>query len=243
MPGSLKEIKGAGFDGVECHLIGQLRFPKEINEVRAMAEQLGLGIRFHQGWSWATGQRNLHNHGLFLLNQLVPIGMPLEEQLCYTNDDPVVVYGNHIHEFPPPHYLYQTASEHIHGKEFPIPFDEFLIKVHRFGIPICFDTQHVLEWFLDKHTVAGLPSAVFRILRYIESLWDELNPYVKEIHLCDFDPIRGRNLQLGDGIFPLGVFSRLVKSTCWSGVICPEVHPRHITSLPALRARVAGLFE
>lgn len=228
---------------VECHLIGSLRSTRRIEEIRVELARLDLEIQFHQGWSRATGQRNFHNRVLSLLGQLVPTGMSLSEQLKDVRNDPVVVYGNHVRGDSPPNHLYQTASEHMRGTEFPMTFSTFIRHVQSTGVPIVFDTQHVLEWSLNRHSVKGLPTTKKVLVALVEYLWRELHPFVKEIHLCDFDPMRGRNLVLGDGIFPLDAFSSMVKKTRWSGVVCPEVHPRLITSLPVLRARVAGLFE
>ena len=80
-PGSLKNIKVAGFDGIECHLIGGLRSRQRIKKLRDEADQLGLKIRFHQGWTWETGQRNMINRILRPLGQLVPIGQSLNDQV------------------------------------------------------------------------------------------------------------------------------------------------------------------
>ena len=84
--------------------------------MREEVAELGLGIRFHQGWSWETGQRNLYNVILRPLGALVPVGMSLAGQVRDVGTDPVVIYGSRVSEPFQSNYLYQTASEHIHDR-------------------------------------------------------------------------------------------------------------------------------
>lgn len=248
MPAPLADIKAAGFDGVECHLIGGLRSPKRVNEVRNEAEQLGLGIRFHQGWSWQTGQRNLYNVVLRPLGVLVPVGESLAVQIRNVNGNPVVVYGNLAPEPSQLDCLYQTASEHVDGGPYTGKFVDFVHEVQSRRLPVVFDTQHVLEWFLDKTRVVGLPVNPEVIGQMVRELWQELGPFVKEIHLCDFNPLLGptlgRNVFLGDGVFPLNEFCAEVRASGWDGVVTPEVAPQHLggNQLRMLREEVHRLF-
>lgn len=132
---TLEEVKEAGFDGVECHLIGSLRSIHRADALREKATHLGLKVRFHQGWSWQTGQRNLFNHLLRPLGALVPVGMPLAEQVLAARTDPVVVYGNLVGAQRQPNYLYQTASEHIDGRAYALPFGAYEERVVRSRLP------------------------------------------------------------------------------------------------------------
>lgn len=249
IPASLEEIKDAGFDGVECHLIGRLRAPARVRELQKEVAQLDLGIHFHQGWSWETGQRNLHNVVLRFLGALVPVGMPFYEQVRDIAD-PVVVYGSLADEPSGPNYIYQTASEHVHGKTYAMTFTSFVNAVKSSRLPVVFDTQHILEWCLNKGNVLGLPTDTEAIGQMVDHLWQEFCPFVREIHLCDFNPslgtFRGRNVFLGDGVFPLKDFCANVRASGWDGTVTPEVSPQHLQGkdkLQMLRERVNRLFS
>ena len=248
-PASLAQIKEAGFDGVECHLIGGLRSSRNIRDVREEVASLGLDIRFHQGWSWESGQRNLHNVILRPLGALVPVGMSLTEQVRDVGTDPVVIYGNHGRGPRRENYLYQTSSEYVHGKVSAMSFSDYVSAVKSSGLPVVFDTQHVLEWSLDTENVAGLPTSPATLKKLVEELWEELHPYVREIHLCDFDPSLGgsygRNVFLGNGVFPLTEFATVVRASGWSGVITPEVSFQYLHGhkLRAVREKVDQLFR
>lgn len=110
VPATIAKIKEAGFDGVECLLIGRLLNPKRIQKVRDKAFKEELEIRFHQGWSWETGQRILPNYFLRALGALVPAGTSLIHQMHGIGFVPVVIYGNHVNEAARQNYLYQTVS-------------------------------------------------------------------------------------------------------------------------------------
>lgn len=249
MPAPLEEIKEAGFDGVECHLIGKLRSPECIKKVREKVAELGLGIRFHQGWSWETGQRNLYNVVLRLFGALAPVGMSLADQVRDVGTDPMVIYGNLVGEQLRSNYLYQTASERIHGRFYAMAFPNFVSAVKSSKLPVVFDTQHVLEWFLNKKNVASMPTAPATIKQMIDKLWQEFRPFVGEIHLCDFNPhlgpSRGMNVFPGDGVFPLAEFCAVVNASSWNGIVTPEVSFQHLQEngkLRMLREKVRRLF-
>lgn len=250
LPATLEEIKEAGFNGVECHLIGRLRMPARVRELRKEVAKLDLCIRFHQGWSWETGQRNLYNVVLRPLGALVPIGMPLVHQVRDVGTDSVVIYGNRVSEPNQANYLYQTASEHIHGRAYAMAFPSFVNAVKNSNFPIVFDTQHILEWYLNKENVAGLPTVHATLKKTMDHLWQELHPFVREIHLCDFNPSlgpsRGRNVFLGEGIFPLKMFCANVRASGWDGIVTPEVGPQHIrekNKLQMLCEKIKNLFS
>lgn len=248
MPASLPQIKEAGFDGVECHLIGGLRDSARVRVIREATRDLGLKLRFHQGWSQLTGQRNVFNTFLGLLGQLVPNNQLPKEQFKDVGDDPVVVYGNHAVMTPDqPNYLYQTASEH-RGTTYARPYTKFATAVLAWSKPVVFDTQHVLEWYFNVQNVEGLPSDADTISSTIVGLWNTLRPRVVEIHLNDFNPklgaSRGRNVYPGTGIFPLKEFVAQVRSSGWSGVVTPEVAPQYLSvdKLKSLREDIDRLF-
>jgi len=250
IPASLEEIKKAGFDGVECHLIGGLRSTKRVLRLREEVEELGLGISFHQGWSWQTGQRNLYNLILRPLGALVPFDMTIQEQVDTAGADKVVVYGNLVDYPYRANYIYQTASEHVDGRSYAMTFERFVSIVKALSCPLVFDTQHALEWFFNKESVVGLPTDQESLIKTVGRLWQDFCPYVREIHLCDFNPdlgpARGRNLFPGNGVFPLGKFCADVRATGWKGIVVPEVAPQHLRgkdSLRLLREKVDQLFH
>jgi len=249
IPAPLGAIKAAGFDGVECHLLGKLLSPQRVMELREEAAKLDLGIRFHQGWSWETGQRIVHNYILRPLGALVPSGTSLAEQVVSVGTDPVVVYGSRVGEPTKPHYLYQTSSEFCHGKAYAKHFQDFVAAVIDSKLPVVFDTQHVLEWSLDEHYVTGLPTARENVAELVYHLWQKFSPFTKEIHLCDYDPrlgpSHGRNVFLGRGVFPLKEFCTGVRLSGWEGIVTPEVSPQYLRergSLEMLRAEVGRLL-
>lgn len=239
MPTSIKEIKRAGFDGIECHLIGGLRSSKRVAQVRQEAGDLGLDVRFHLGWSWETGQRNLYNIVARPLGVLVPVGMSLSEQVRDVGTDSVVVYGNQYNEPVRDNYVYQTASLFVDGKMYAGFYTNFLNAAQANRLPVVFDTQHVLEWLQDQWSVAGLSSDWSTLGKMLYEQWNNLCPLVKEIHVCDFDPrlgpTRGRNLFPGDGVLPLDQFFASVRSSGWDGILTPEVAPQHLRGKDRLR--------
>ena len=129
-------------------------------------------------------------------------------------------------------------------------FENFLSSAKFTSASLVFDTQHVLEWSENTHNVSGLTTKTDLLTTTIQSLWDKVHRQVKEIHLCDFDPRRGpshgRNVPLGEGVFPLSEFAKMVNASKWSGVITPEVNPSYLkgglSGLTQLKTQVANLF-
>lgn len=247
LPNTLDNIKSAGFDGVEGHLIGNLRSNKRIVEVRDQVSGLGLGLRLHQGWSWANGQLIIENMILGLCGALVPNNMSLAEQTNGANKDSVVVYGSSLNELISANYLYQTASVYAKGGSYVSHFGKFVETVKKCQLPVVFDTQHVLEWFWNKKGVEDLPSDPDVINYVIGEIWQEIGQYVREIHLCDFNPklgsSKGRNVFLGDGVFPLKEFCANIRASGWEGVVTPEVAPRHIRGVKDLQVLCEKVHE
>ena len=129
-------------------------------------------------------------------------------------------------------------------------FASFVSAVKSSKLPVVFDTQHVLEWFLNTENVVGLPTTPATIREIINILWRELCPFTGEIQLCDFDPrlgpSHGRNVFLGDGIFPLAEFCAHVRASGWNGIATPEVSPQYLRGkgkLRMLREKVDQLFR
>jgi Xylose isomerase-like TIM barrel len=247
--GSLKDIKNAGFDGAEGFLIGGLRSVKRAEELVIKASEIDLGLRFHQGWTYESGQPNLFNYILGAVGALVSKGMSLEEQFSPVAGDHVVVYGNWADHSICGNYLYQTASQYQDGR-FGYSFGWFVERVKEYNLPVVFDTQHVLEWFWNKKNVSELPMDVEFLKKTICKLWKDLRPFVKEIHLCDFNPYLGgslgRNVFPGTGIFPIKEFFAEVRASNWDGIITPEVNIRHMkgsNSLKRLREVTEQLYR
>lgn len=232
LPAHPQVIKSAGFDGIECHLIGNLLNQKRVIEVYDMARRAGLEVRFHQGWSWQSGQRCIYNMLLAPLGQLVPVGQSLKDQLSPVGHVPVVVYGNRVRDERLQTYQYQTAAECIDGYRYAMRFGYFHEYALRHKVPLVFDTQHILEWFFGTHSVAKLSENPTYLGDLVIALWHSLGPQVTEIHLNDYNPSRGgnwgRNLFPGEGIFPLRRFCQAVRASGWSGIVTPEVAFHHL---------------
>lgn len=254
--GSLSAIKDAGWDGVEIHLLGDLRSSHHLAGVVTKAIELGLEYRFHQGWSWRTGQRNPANVVLRALRALVPGDETLQEQLknAMGQGGPVVVYGNHLAGDPSVNQagcVFQTASEHVNGRAYAMPFREFRSRLE--AVPkarIALDTQHLLEWRNDLQSVVGLhPLGSFGPLR---DFVRKFGPRIDEIHWNDADPSlganRGRNVIPGEGIILLGELARLLRAMRWDGIIVPEVNRLYLgkgkkqVGLAGLRILVGAYF-
>lgn len=231
LPGTLEAISNAGFDGIECHLIGNLLREKPLAQVIDVANEQNLKIRFHQGWSWVTGQRIWQNWVLRVCGALVPSSHTFEEQTKLVDEYPVVMYGNVARTTRKSNYLFQSIAEFKSRKEagYASSLQEFMDDVVAYNLPVVFDIQHILEWYYDVENVTGLPADSYKLIDTAVMLWHRLKQYVKEIHLCDFDPrlspSSGRNLNLGRGIFPLHEFAEEVQYWGWSGIVTPEVQP------------------
>lgn len=232
--GSLKQIKEAGWDGIEIHLIGEMRKQSCLAQVVMVASELGLEYRFHQGWSWRTGQRNWANVALRALGSLVPNDEPLQEQVrnAMIFGGPVVAYGNHLAPNPRVNQagcVFQTACEHVDGRAYAMPYLEFAERLRAVPkAPIALDTQHLLEWTNDLPTVVGLRS--FGSFGPLRDFVEEFGPRIAEIHWNNARPElganRGRNVipAPGGGIIFLTEFARFLRQVRWDGIVVPEVN-------------------
>lgn len=249
IPRPLHAIRAAGFDGVEIHLIGRMQVPSVVRRTISRAKSLGLEVRFHQGWGWHTGQKNAANAALWLSGSLVPPSASLSEQLTAVCQYPTVLYGNLLGDSVVPNALFQTMSL-LSGGRFSGNFEHFLAKVKETNASVVFDTQHVLEWSLGSPDIVGLPRTTSRLRSLISTQWNNFRLYAKEIHLCDYNPTKGklggRNLSLGRGIFPLADFAGMVRDSDWQGIITPEILPQYLLfpqSLHNLRKKLDELFH
>lgn len=250
-PASLWKIKEAGYDGVECHLIGNLLGEEKIAQVEAEAKALRLELRFHQGWSWRTGQDIWQNWVLRFAGALVPSNLSFEQQTRHVNKYPVVMYGNVARTTLQKNYLFQSIVERRSRSEkgYALTITEFWEVVSKHNLPVVFDVQHILEWYFDVENVAKLPNDPKRLNESLCRLWDGFKPYVREIHLCDFDPARGpsngRNLYIGTGILPIIEFAEEVRRSKWSGIVTPEVQPQYLrgNNLRAVSELARKLFD
>lgn len=255
LAGTLGAIKRAGYDGVECHLVGSLLNHRRVLAIRHEAEELGLGFHAHQGWSFEENSFLPQNRILDLLGCLPHPGYTLEEhvpQKLILAHDPVVVYADRFPEIlGHDGYRVQTCSVFNEAGKHKLPFPEFCASVKRHGFPVVFDTQHYLEYAAGAQGVGNLTSDPRRVLKSLTEGWEYLGRYVAEIHLVDFNPTlghaRGRNVPLGTGIAPLHDFCRMVKGSGWEGTVVPEVNPLHLfhnsVRLRELRECVLKLFS
>ena len=251
---TLEGAEQAGFDGVEVHLIGMGR--RRILSTICQAGELGLTTTIHQGWSLTEGWQQWYNWALAATGCIPITRFKLAEHIPAGTAFPVVVSGERFEEAENhPNWWLQTTCS-LHGVQERLEhlfWDRFMpaAKSGRFGL--VFDTQHFLEGAYGVRGVGYLnrqdPLELLVQLRYG---WKLLGPFVKEIHLCDFDPERGhtfgRNVFPGTGILARALqdFCHIVKESGWDGRVVPEVL-NWPTSSPRqygeLRKRVVELFE
>jgi len=246
---SLARIKAAGFDGVEIHIAGYSN-KERLLETIAKAHTLGLETRVHQAWSLEESPTFWFNHLLNLFGQLPRTGYTLAEHLP-ADDVPAVVYANRWGEVVGhDKWLLQTCEVFDKDGNFKTSYKEFVRVVKTHDLGVVFDTQHVLEFMLNLHGVEGLPTDKEKLLELLIKAWDDLGPYVREIHLNDSNPRlghhKGRNVFLGTGILPLKEFVRHVKQSGWNGIVTPEMSPLKLLKpgeLERLRHTVLNLFK
>lgn len=223
----------AGFDGIEVLLGPHL----DHDAVRAIAHQNELQLSWHEIWS-------LEDNTSFLNRLMARAGMIttktelLAQQLPQFLDEPVVCYSHRSEEF---HTLGLFEQSHLRLQTSRVQWDQlswndFVAVVVEGGFRVTFDTQHVLEWMCDTRGVAALAAYSARELQsiLIEG-WHQLAPYVKQIHLNNFDPSLGdafgRNVFPDKGVLNLERFVRHVQVGGHVPVITPEVSPAHLFPL------------
>ena len=231
----LEMVKRAGFDGIEIINISWRGLPR-IAEISSKCRNHGLICHAHQLWGLKQNPELLVNK-LFRATGLIP-GDGSDTKKQFGNhglDIPMVLYSDNWREALDNHLMWlQTCSTHDCG-ELVMPYHAFKKTVLRYRIPLVFDTTHQLEYRNELLDISRLPRDSAQLLSQISEDWNDLGKLVQEMHLCDFDPAlgpeKGRNLPLGSGVFPINEFVRLVKNTCWDGVVVPEVRPNVASNL------------
>lgn len=258
---SLQAIAEAGYDGAEIHLVNYPNWArvKKLAQDIKLAEQLGLTITIHQAWSLLDSPQHLFNWPLALAGYLPWDSGKLEEQIGEVlGKYPTVVYANmatNPAECRNKNLSLQTFSLTKNGK-YVLPYDQFIDLVRKNNLRVVFDTQHVIEYDLGQRGVTNFGDQ--KETRWtLESTWDELYPWVNEIHLADCNQAgdtKGRNVPLGEGMIPLEYFGKLVsKGSEWSGRVVPEIsptipqlfesHPQQVGRLVKVREHVERLFQ
>lgn len=97
------------------------------------------------------------------------------------------------------------------------------VRKHR----VAFDIGH---WCQYHFYPGAMPSDPHTLLNTALNGFVDLQAQIDEIHIYDFRPDtkggeNGKNLFLGDGIFPVADFLRNVKALGWHGRVVWEIHP------------------
>lgn len=225
--GSLKNIKDAGFDGVEMLLGGDvLRRPEKYAEE---AKRLGLEYHFHALWSLEdthTSTPGFHHKILKKLNFLLPKNYSLDQAVPSQVTAPVVVNGNFLRgallqeTLKRPNLRFQTFGL---GK---ISFNGFVDAVKKHNLPVVFDTEHAIEFFMGVEGVSNLPHECAKLNILLTGLWTTFKPFTKEIHFNNCIPRLGLTKVLPNkGTLILKQFAHEITESGWDGVIIAEVTP------------------
>lgn len=242
-------VAAAGFDGIEVFLLSR-DIPAKIDKLRREVHRAGLLMTLHQGWTKKEAHDELGSRVLGWLGMLPPHGYTLREHVP-AGEEPVVIFADRIPERNQDRYWVQTTAVSDGGHLHALPFGEFWSAVVAQGLPVVFDTQHVLEYALGTIGAHNLPRDPVRIGSLLLELWEKLGPYTREIHLQDCDPSGGARscsaLFLGDGVLPFREFCQELKRSGWDGVVSVEVSPDHLfpyrsRRLAELRDRAAKLL-
>lgn len=243
-------IDKAGFDGVEVLVTSRNRL--QADHFRGLARERGMGLHWHQPWSYTENTIHWYNGLANRLGMLEPGGYKLSDVLPMNLVEPIVVYADRWDEARGlPLAWLQTCTVMNSAGKHSLPFARFLELVREYQSKIVFDTQHFLEWYFGCPGISGLPTDIKHLEAALLEGWSELGPYVAEIHCNDFDPRRGnswgRNLILGHGIAPLESFAQVVHKSGWQGVVTPEISPFHLfpyrlRTMRYVRDYVAELF-
>jgi len=258
---TLRQVKEAGFDGIEYHLIGSSH--RAVMETERRARELDLAFHLHQGWSLAESPKHWFIYALHLMGCLPRARYALKEHIPLeilglgfpgSGQTPVVVYADRMPEVLQirrwhGNFWIQTCCPLGPDKKHRLDFLAFLMAMRIGGFRIVFDTQHVLEFATPCKGVSELPNEPQKLLGQLEALWGVLKNNVEEIHLANFNPelgnTRGRNVPLEAGVLPLRDFCQMVKESGWEGTVVPEVTGVFWSQkrLRTLREQVQGFFE
>ncbi len=225
-----EDIKLAGFHGVEILL--PPRFSIDfMSKVQTEASKCNLGIRFHEVWSLENNPC-MFNRVACLLGTIPPKTEPLHMQIPNQATEIVTCYAwrnKEIIQSLRQKRLLQTCNTYDHT----IAYHDFLKIVREGNFGVVFDTQHLLEMWnggLGVHNLRILSRS--QLNGILQSLWDNLAPYVVEIHFNNFciskSHALGRNCWPDQGILDLRSFAKMVVKSGWRGIVVPEVTPRYI---------------
>ena len=232
----IEMAEASGFDGVEVFNFNLTH--EKMEKIIVRAKKFGLDVHLHQAWRYEDDPTKIN----WLMNKLgfLPkYGKSVRAQFDGITE-PVVAYPdewNCVRDEDDSNFWLQTNLSHgPNGMKMPLRKFYEIVKNNNF--PVVFDTQHFLEDCVGKNGVEFISTDRKIVLKNTIDGWGNLHRFVKEIHLCDFDPNlgsqKGRNLFLGKGIFPLKRFAEIVKETKWDGFVVPEVKPQHILGLRRL---------
>ena len=236
--------RDAGFDGIEVFL-----WQNELTSVpewRAKAGLAGLKLHFHEAWSYDESPKisNWVFHHLGMLPQVPGEGLDWCQVI---EEEPVVVYAHHMRDWQRlrDNFRFQTFSLlNPVTREFVMHVSDFLDLAVRLELPLVFDTQHYATWGLGVGMVGDTQFRRFcfqktregesRLWDCIRRGWEQLRPYVREIHLNNYVPalgeLFGANIfpDPGKGMLDLARFGQMVRESSWSGTVIPEVSPVHM---------------
>ena len=254
---SLAAAKDAGYDGAEIVLFRWT--VRRLNEIRDAARQLGLMVHLHQAWSIREGKVHWYNWPLYWTGHLPHPDAKLSEQFLPATE-PIVIYADRVPEYlglsetrRPANYWFQTLCAQETPAGLSLPYRQFADLIREHKLNVVFDIQHALEYasgaLNDVTALHGKSSP--QLYRDLRSMWDEIGPFVKEIHVTDANPAlgrtKGRNLMYGQGILPLREFCHYVRQSGWDGTVVPEIAPQHIPKTVAayrdLLGKTRNLFK
>ncbi len=237
----LERAHRLGFQGVEILITPAAMSHRK--EARALAGRLGLTIHYRQAWSRAEDSTHPLNVVADLFSALPRDGYRLDEHIPNDLEEPVMVRADRWQEAVG-HPNYWLGA-------YGMPWDAFLdlLELVR-NFSVVFNTRLYLKRKLGVREIEDLPRNPTVLLAHLAEGWKQLRHLVREIHLGDCTPGRGRlmgrNVFPGTGIIPLQAFCDLVRRSGWEGTIVPEVDPFSMgiddASIIQLRQKVEDLM-
>ena len=225
--------KKHGYDGIEI-----LVTAKNKHRLKKISEEVhssGLGVSFHQPWSLAENPTHGVNKILDIIGVLPETDYTLGNFFqSMPADVPVTLYADRIREeWNHPRKRFQTCSVFNKNLEFKLSYKEFCKEVLWQKAKVTFDTQQVLEYYLNIQGVEGLLGYNRdELLDILIHCWNDLGgkENVEEIHWNDSSPslghTAGRNVFLGSGVLPLDQFAEYILKDGWdykNKTVVPEV--------------------
>lgn len=231
----IARIRKAGFDGVE--VLASHRNRKRAGRIRALTTSLGLGLHWHQPWSYAENKTHWYNTLAHWFGMLEPSPYKFQAIVPPNRDchEPIVAYADRFDEAESEENVwFQTCTVLNRFGLHSLPLDIFREWCRETQPPpkVVFDTQHYLEWHFGCTGVGRLPTNPYVLNEALLRGWKDFGPYVAEIHFNDFDPrlgnSNGRNMLLGRGILRLDQFAKAMRNTGWQGTVVLEISPFHL---------------